>query len=245
MWTQLKTGVIPTSGCVILQGGASCNVASNITERTVSTPFCGQSTGASIIGAFGFGIEALDLSASDKVFDLTNTLYQAPNYVTFTVGGLVDGEDYVLVAPEDAGAIDVDQFTLNGALTGAAVISVVVNEAIVADTPATGTIRIQRANGAYTRHPYSAYNAGTKTFTITSHDFSSNNANNGANCYISYIDDVVSGSTSMSFTSVYVSDRSLFIRVRDGGVTPIKTFETTGTLGSAGGSATAVRTSDL
>jgi len=36
----------------------------------------------------------------------------------------------------------------------------------------------------------------------------------------------------------------LFIRVRDGAGTPIKTFETTGTLGSAGGSTTAIRTSD-
>jgi len=46
------------------------------------------------------------------------------------------------------------------------------------------------------------------------------------------------------FTGVYASDRSLFIRVRDGGSSPIKTFETTGTLGSSGGSATAIRTSD-
>jgi hypothetical protein len=120
----------------------------------------------------------------------------------------------------------------------------VVNEAIPADTPATGTLRIARANGAYTRHPYSAYNSGTKTFTITSHDFSTNNAANGANCYPSYIDKLA-GATSETFTAVYAgSDRSLFVRVRDGGGTPIKTFESTGSLGSAGGSATAVRTSD-
>jgi hypothetical protein len=66
----------------------------------------------------------------------------------------------------------------------------------------------------------------------------------GNNVFVSYID-TVAGSTSESFTSVYSSDRTLFIRVRDGGVTPIKTFETTGTLGSAGGSSTAIRTSDV
>jgi len=36
----------------------------------------------------------------------------------------------------------------------------------------------------------------------------------------------------------------LFVRVRDGGASPIKQFETTATLGSNGGSATAIRTSD-
>ncbi len=245
MWIQLLTGVAPTDNQTITGGtsGATCLVNVTVTERTVSAPFCGASTGSSIIGAYGFGIEALDLSATDKVFDLTNTQYQAPNYVTFTVGGLVSGEDYVLVAPNDTGAIDVNQFTLNGALTGAAVTAVVVNEAIPADTPATGTIRVQRANGAYSRHAYTSYNSGTKTFTIGSTDFSSNNASNGANTYISYIDKLAA-STSESFTTVYSTDRSLYIRVRDGGASPIKTFESTGTLGSAGGSATAVRTSD-
>lgn len=319
MWIQLLTGVAPTDNQTITGGtsSATCLVNVTVTERSVATPFCGQSTGSSIIGAFGFGIEALDLSASDKVFDLTNTQRQAPNYVTFTVGGIVSGEDYVLVGPlgyrfdydgeasgpfvvgetltftspsgtakvaaiRDLGttgeliigpmlsgsvptdnsgitggtsgatasvngtvgnSIDLRQFTLNGALSGASVTSVVVNESIPADTPASGTIRVQRANGAYSRHAYSAYNAGTKTFTITSHDFSSNNAANGANAYISYIDKLAAA-TSEAFTSVYAADRSLFIRVRDGGASPIKTFESTGTLGSAGGSATAVRTSD-
>ena len=243
MWIQLLTGVAPTDNQVITGGtsSATCQVNVTVTERTVSTPFCGASTGSSLIGAYGFGVEALDLSATDKVFDLTNTLFQAPNYVTFTVGGLVSGEDYVLVGPADGAALDLDQFTLNGALSGATVTSVVVNGSIPADTPATGTIRILRANGSYTRHTYSAWSGST--FTIASHDFSSNNAANGANCFITYLDKLAT-STSESFTAVYASDRALFIRVRDGGVTPIKTFESTGTLGSAGGSATAVRTSD-
>ena len=319
MWIQLLTGVAPTNNQTITGGssGATCLVDTTVTERTVSTPFCGQSTGSTIIGAYGFGIQAADLTASDKVFDLTNTLYQAPNYQSFTVGGLTSGEDYVLVAPlgykfdydneggtppfvvdetltftspagtaklialTDNGStgsmtirmltgtvptnnstisggtsgatadvngtvsptVDIRQFTLNGALTGAAVTSVVVTEAIPSDTPSSGTLRIARANGSYTKHPYSAYNAGTKTFTITSHDFSSINAANGANTFCSYID-ALCDATSEAYTAIYSSDRSLFIRVRDGGVTPIKTFESTGTFGSAGGSATAVRTSD-
>lgn len=245
MWIQLLTGVAPTNNQTITGGtsGATCLMNVTSTERTLSYPFCGASTGSAIIGAYGFGVEATDLSANDKVFDLTNTLRQAPNYVTFSVTNLVVGEDYVLVTPYDAG-IDVNFFTLNGALSGGAVTSVVVNEAIPSWVPQTGTIRIVRANGAHTRHPYSAYNAGTKTFTITAHDFSTNGAANGANCYPTPVDKVAA-STSEGFTGVYPgSDVNLYIRVRDGGASPIKTFESPGTLGSSGGSVAAGHISD-
>ena len=317
MWIQLLTGVAPTDNQTITGGssGATCLVNVTVTERTISAPFCGVSTGSAIIGAYGFGIESTDLTQNDKVFDLTNTQYSAPNYVTFTVGGIISG-DRVLVGPAGyrfaydtesggpftvgetltfgtpsgtavlaelvdsgttgymvigpiltgtvptdnstitggsssataavnglvANAVNTRQFTLNGALTGAGVTSVVVNTTIPADTPNTGTIRILRADGQYTRHAYTAW--ATSTFTIGSTDFSSNNAANGANTFISYID-LATSSTSEDFTSVYSADRSLFIRVRNGsGGSPIKTFETTGTLGSSGGSTTAIRTSD-
>ena len=164
-----------------------------------------------------------------------------PNNVTFTVNGLVSGEDRVIVANDESGDIDFDQFTLNGALTGGAVTAVVVNGAIPGDTPSSGTIRVQRDSGVYTRHAYSSFTGST--FTITSADFSTDNASNGNNTFISYIDELAGASTA-NFTGVYQSDRTLFVRVRDGGGTPIKTFETTGTLGSNGGSATVIRTSD-
>lgn len=246
MWIQLMTGVAPTDNQTITGGtsGATCLVNVTVTERTLSFPFCGASTGTAIIGAYGFGVEATDLGVADKVTDLTNTLRTPPNLVTFTVTGLVSGEDYILVGPDTGGgAIDEDQFTLNGALSGGTVTSVVVNEAIPGDTPATGTLRIKRANGAFSRHPYSAFNAGTKTFTITSHDFSSNNAANGAHTYLSYID-TLAGATTASFQANYVSDRALFVRRRDGGASPTKTFESQATLGSAGGSVAVQRQSD-
>ena len=47
-----------------------------------------------------------------------------------------------------------------------------------------------------------------------------------------------------SFTATYSTDRTMFVRVRDGGASPIKTFETTAVFGSGGGSATAIRTAD-
>lgn len=245
LWIQLLTGVAPTAGQTITVGAATVTAAAGTpgTERPLSFPFCGVSTGSALIGAYGFALETTDLSANDRLFDLTNTQRNPPNLVTFTVSGLVSGEDYILVGPENgAGGLDLDQFTLNGALTGAAVTSVVVNGSIPADTPTTGTIRILRANGSYSRHAYSAW-AGS-TFTIASTDFSSNNAANGANCYISYIDKLADAATA-AFQATYVSDRALFARRRDGGsASPTKTFESVATLGSAGGSLSVQRLSD-
>lgn len=241
MWIQLLTGVAPTNNQTITGGtsGATCDVNTTVTERTVSTPFVGVSTGSSLIGAYGLSLQALDLSASDKVFDLDNTLNQAPNYVTFTVAGLVAG-DRVLVTNDDTG-IDYSQMVHTALINGAAVTSIVSDTAIPDDTPATGTIRVERTDGTYSRHAYSSWTGST--FTIGSTDFSTNTAPAGGDIFISYLDLAATG-TSESFTTVYDADRTLFIRVRDGGGTPIKPFETTGTLSSSGGSTTAIRTSD-
>ena len=251
MWIQLLTGSVPGDNVVITGSTSLASVAVNVTvtERPVKTPFIGVSTGSAIIGGYGVGIEATDVLATDTLFDLTNTQRTPPNNVTFTVFGLVSTEDRVLVGPWDGSTLDVNnnpaiqvnQLALNGALTGVTT-SVVVSTAIPTDTPANGTIRILRADGSYSRHPYSAWSGST--FTITSHDFTSNNAANGANVWISYIDTLASGA-SASFTGVYNANRDLVIVVRDGdAASPIKEFITSGTLGSNGGSTTAIRTSD-
>jgi hypothetical protein len=244
MWIQVLTGIAPSASVTIL-GTSSAATATNTgspTERTLSFPLCGASTGSALIGSYGFGLEAADLSANDKVFDLSNTQRQAPNYVTFTVGGLTAGEDRVLVGPATGSALNEAQFTLDATYSGETVTSIQVSPAIPTDTPATGTIRVECDSGVYMRIAYTSYTGDI--FTIESTDFSDDNATTGNNCYVSYID-ALAGGTSASFTSVYLSDRSLFIRVRDGGSTPIKTFETTGTLGAAGGSSTAIRTADV
>lgn len=245
MWIQLLTGVAPTDNQLITGvSTATALVNVTVTERPLSFPFIGASTGSAIIGAYGVGIESADLGASDRLFDLTNTQRTPPNNVTFSVGNLVFGgsPDRVLVGPAQGGLLDVDQFTLNGLLSGAAVTAVVVNGAIPADTPQTGTIRVLRVSGVYTRIAYTSWTGST--FTIGSTDFSTDNAANGANAFISYIDKDAAAA-SESFTVVYNANRDLFIRVRNGKTgQEIKTFETTATLTTAGGSATAIRTSD-
>ena len=250
LYVQLLTGVVPGNSVTVTQGAVTATTAGSnaVTEKPVTAPFCGASTGSSLVGAYGFALEYADLAVNDKITALDGTTRQPPNNVTFTVNGVQSGW-YVMVAPYDAGNIDYNQLTLNGTLTGAAVTSVVVNEGIPANTPSSGTIRIKRANGAYTRHPYSAVNTGTKTFTITSHDFSSNNAASATDVFISYIDNAASG-TSISFNTVQTSNQTLYVEARFGGTGPdytdsIKPAKTSGVLSSSGGSATISAVSDL
>ena len=259
IWMQLLTGVVPGTSVTITGGtsGATIDTAASspITERTVSTPFLGVSTGSAIIGAYGVGVETADLTNSDKLFDLTNTQKTPPNNVTFTVTGLVSTEDRVLVGPDTGStALDTGQFLLSTATSAGVGTSIVLKAGTetpgtgtnsATDTPSTGTIRLQDDNGVYQRIPYTArtIQASTMTFTVSSGDVPTASVDN--NAFISYVDAAYDGTSSTDrYTAVYAADRSLFIRVRDGGGTPIKTFETGGTFGNADASVAAIRTSD-
>ena len=248
LWMQLLTGVLPTDGLTLTGTTSSATVDVNvtITQRPLSPVFVGSSTGTSIVGGYGVGIEAADLVVADKVFDLDNAQVSPPNNVTFTVGGLVSGEDRVLVGPASGNDFDYTQLALNTTLSGATETAIVCTASIPSDTPASGTVRIQTDAGVWRRVAYTSYTGST--FTIPSTDFTGSNVTTaGNNLYISYIDKLAAA-TSEGFTTIYSSDRNLYIRVRDGGTAgdtiPIKTFQTTGTLTNAGGSATAIRTSD-
>ena len=245
IWIQLIKGSAPADNAICYEDGDHTReiaVFGTVTARSVSAPFIGASTGSALLGAFGIGLDPTDASASDLFIDLGNNPVTPPNNVTFTVGGLENGEDYVLVGPESGGLLNTNQLTLNAGLSGAAVTTIVMDSAIPTDTPKTsGTLRIEGADGTFHKVPYTSYTGST--FTIPSYDFSTNVVAIGADVFVAYIDELA-GAATASFTSVYLSDLALFIRVRDGGGTPIKTFETTGTLGNAGGSSTAIRTTD-
>ena len=240
LYIQLLTGSAPSDNDIITGGTslATAEINGSVFSRTISPEFIGTSTGSAIIGAYGIGIVPGDLTASDQLFDLTNTLVQPPNNVQFVVAGLVSGEDTVLVTADGgSGTIDFDQLVVDGAHTTSDT-TLTVTTTIPSDTPTSGTIRV--FNGSqYDKIFYSSYTG--KVFTLVG--TLPNAVSDLANVFISYIDTLATGSTE-SFTVIFNTDRDLFIRVRDGGVTPIKTFETTGTLGSAGGSTTVIRTSD-
>ena len=251
IWIQLLTGVIPTDDQIITgtTSAATANVNVSVIERSISTPFVGASTGSALIGSFGLGVQTDDLLATDTLFDLTNTSISAPNNVTFSVSGLVSLEDYVLVGPETGGTLETSQLSLAADLTTDGITEVTVTTPIPSDTPSSGTIRVQDNDGFFRRIEYSSY-AGNIFTVIPSggqEDFATVSAAASNNVWISYIDKLASA-TNESFTGVFLSTRPLFIRVRDGGAgkgdTPIRTFETTGSLGPAGGSTTAIRTVD-
>jgi hypothetical protein len=226
---------------------AFLDVNGSVSQKSISPAFIGQSTGSAILGAYGLGIESADLTNSDLLQDLSGEPRTPPNNVTFTVSGLIATEDTVQVTNYDGTAqtIDYDQLTLDTTLSTDNVTAVVVTASIPTDTPSTGYIRVQDDDGFYRRLHYSAWSSSTFTIDSTDgqEDFLSVNATAPRNVYITYLDEVASA-TSANFTVVYASDRTLFVRVRDGGGTPIKTFETPATLSSTGGSATAIRTSD-
>jgi hypothetical protein len=119
--------------------------------------------------------------------------------------------------------------------------------AIPSDTPTTagtiGGIRIQRDDGLYSLHRYTALSLAADDFTIPSHDFSTNNATSGNNVFVSYLD-LVTAATSEQFQYVFSSTRTHFLRVRDGGATPIKNAEATGDMTSTGGTASVNRIDD-
>jgi len=243
-YIQLITGSIPSDNQPITGRTSAATALVNVTvaAKTLSKVFIGSYTG-SLIGAYGLGVDPNDLTASDTVTPLIGSTQTPPNNQTFTVFGVVTGEDRVLVAPRAAALLDYAQLTLNTTLIGATETAVVVTAAIPVDTPQAGTIRIQLDSGIYKYQAYTSWAAST--FTIASTDFSGDpsTSTNTPDVFIGYIDKLAGG-TSEAVALVYNADRDLFVRVRDGGASPIKTYEASASFTSTGGSATASRITD-
>lgn len=258
VWIQLLQGAAPVDNLPIWEAttagvydnatGDTALVNGSVTDRTpVSTPFGGASTGSAILGAYGVGVQPTDLTAADRVTSLANNNVSPPDFRTFTLGGLVIGEDRVLVAPWDGStldplgnpAIDKDQLSLNTTLSGAAETAIVVTASIPADTPNSGTVRVVLDDGRERRVPYTSWTGST--FTIASTDFTgANQATAGNNVWISYLD-LLATATSHNYTAVFSGTRNLVGLVRDGASTPIKEYIAPLTFP---GSATAIRNPD-
>ena len=245
-WIQLQSGVAPVDNQPLYSvdtptANGTVNLAP--TARTIPKIFTGSYTG-SYIGAYGIGIDPDDLTATDTIQDLNAVTQTPPNNVTFSVTGVVVGEDYVLVGPRAAGILQKDQDTHSALLTDNVTTSVAMTTAIPTDTPTSGTIRVEDNNGVFTRQPYDSYTGSTYTLTAAYQGSDNANANAGTDVFISYIDKLAT-STTESFTSVFLSTRDLFVRVRDGGATPIVTFESNAAqLTNVGGTVAAIRQSD-
>lgn len=247
MYMQVLAGVAPVDNTRVFFDTAPArfhDVNATITERTISTPFAGASTGSALIGSYGLGLESGDTAAADTYFDLSNTAITPPNNVTFTASGFASG-DYVLCTEADGNDINFDQMVSDTTANSATqtTISVV---AIPSDTPTTagskGGIRVERDSGLYSLHRYTSWSSATNDFTIPSAVFNVDPATTPFNVFVSYLD-LVTASTSETFSYVYSTDRTHFLRVRNG-ATPIKDAFATGDMTNTGGSAAVNTVSD-
>lgn len=251
---QLTLGTAPGNGVVLTDAtNTATTLASNATtERPVKGVPCGDSTGSSLVGAYGFALEYLDVQAADLYTALDGTARNPPNNVTFTVGGVAAG--WRLLVCDDASGINYTQLSKTGAESGAAITTIVVDEALPDNTPSVagtkGGIRIQRSDGRYTLHRYTLISETPTTFTIPVTDFSGvgDDIAAGANIFIVFYDKACTG-TSETFNTTQVSTQTLYCEARFGGTGPnytdsIKPAATTGDLVSSGGSATISSVSD-
>jgi len=244
-YIQLIYGVAPVDNLLIrgITSAATCAVMGSVTAKTVPKIFLGSYTG-SLIGAYGIGIDPPDLLATDTVQPLVGAAQTPPNNVIFTLSGLISGEDRVLIGQKDTGnAFKWTEMALATALTTGTETQVDVGVGNVpADAPATGVLRVTLDDGRVRRVAYTAH--GTQYFTIASSSWvDPDDATIGNGVMLAFIDKLAAA-TSEEFTLQFDAQRSLWIRVRDGGSSPIKTFESQGTLTSTGGSAVASRISD-
>lgn len=257
LWFQLLSGGNPSDNSVITGdiSSATFTMSADSTDRSplVSTPYAGVSTGSAIIGSYGLSLQTGDLASTDLVFDLTNTKITPPNNVTFSINNPEVGEDYIMVGPWDGTAtdasgdpeIDYNQMTTNALLNADNVTAFVMSAGIPSDTPDSGFIRLVDDSGFWRKISYDSWAGSTFTSTESSgqEDFVSVNATGGNNVFIAYVDKLTTVDPE-EFTFVYNVDRKFVVKARDGGGTPIKEYIATGTMGSSGGTATVIRTTD-
>jgi len=240
LYLQVITGVNPVDNSRIYRPGAVANyvdATATITVRSLSPEFLGTSTGSNIIGTYGIGFQTTDVGASDLFQDLSTTSRTPPNNQTFTVTGLVSGEDRVLVGPRTGALLNRSQLTTDTTLSGAAETLVQCSAAVPAGTPLSGTgadntrVRVELDSGIYRRVQYDSFSGNDFTITAADDDWTGANVSTfPKDVFIAYID-VLADATSESYSAVHTTNVDLFVRVRDGGTAgdgiPIKTFEAT------------------
>ena len=189
-------------------------------------PF-GTLAGGKFFGARGVLLTNVSDPNNRSLIDNTGTTRNPPVQMTVTVTG-VAASDRVLVARSTAGAVNKTQFTVGSTTAN----TIVVSEAVGADIPSAGVIRIGDE-----RFTYSALNRGTKTFSGVAPSASGKTGN----AWVPLIDDVASGTSIASPAMTYAADFDVIARVRKKGILP---YENTASVTSGGASVSAIRTAD-
>lgn len=200
-----------------------------------AAPF-GAVAGGKFFVARGWWLEGV-LAGDSQNYQLTShddTKMTAPIAAAIEAGNLVAG-DSVLVGRNNGTGFLTNEYTLAGATTSGGNTCVVV-ESIKADTPLTGPIRV---NGI--RYNYTSYNADTKTFTISGtwgqvHAIASP-------AWVPFLD-MTATLTAHSTTYTSAGNFTGRIRVKRGGASPIKPYNTTFPVTATGGGSNVIRTPD-
>lgn len=241
LYCQRLTGDAPADNETITGGTSSATAAVNgtPTTRLITTNLVGTFTGSDFNPTnVGITLEAADAAAGDLFFDLTATQQQPPNNQTGTVNTTVGNT--ITVYPYDGSSVDAvgdpepdfDFLVLNTALTGATETAVVATASIPSWVPTSGIIRVTTNSGLHRDVSYTSWSGST--FTITSTDFSGDNASS-ANGVMPAPIDKVAASPNESFAGIYSSPQEFVIKVTNGsGVTAKQPSITTTTYGSGG-----------
>ncbi len=249
LYCQRLTGDVPLDNAVITSSGTGTAViVGTPISRLIINNLFGTFTGSAFNPAnIGMTLEAADATTEDLFTDLLGAQQQPPNNqsgaVNTAIGNVItaypwDGSSTDAVGDQ---APEFTRLTLATALTGVTT-SVVAAEAIPTWVPTTGFLRITTNGGIRQFVAYSAYVSATKTFTITSTDFTGDNASIG-NGVMPVGLDKVGLTTNEAFTGVYTSnqnkagtgDQQFVIKVLSGsGVTPKQPSIGTATFTSGG-----------
>lgn len=227
-WLRYMTRRENTSDIGNGVAGRFYRYVNNAYAEVKQAPF-GSFAGGKFFGARGVLLTNITDSNNRQLIDSAGNIRIPPTTVSIIVSGVQSG-DRVLVARSSGGVINKSQFTLAGAHSSAT--TVTVNEALTADIPDSGYLRLGDS-----RFTYSGINRSSKQFTGVSPALTG--ANNDP-LYQPYVDGV-SGTDPMSKSFVYASDFDVIARVRKKGILP---FENTATVGGSGASISAIRTAD-
>lgn len=238
--------------------------ASPTFAEQVDAPY-GIKAGDLFIGAQSVFVQ--DMASADiqnyQLVDESGTTENPPNVQTLEVTGLATGDKVVVyetTAPAST-TIKTNQYAVGTVGTpnnesGDSIILIADGAddgtPLGADTPATGTIRIEDPinAGLFLNFVYASRNKTASTFTLeTNADqpngqigdvTSATNLNATDDVYVTLLSEVADASTESKLIE-YVSDINIMTRVRKRGILP---FEVTGTFGSGGASIATIRTTD-
>jgi hypothetical protein len=201
-------------------------------------PF-GEIAGGKWLVAQGWWISGA-LAADSQNYQMTShdgTPVTNPVVTVITIGDLVAGVRILVARDDGAGSYIDDEYTLNG-IHGSTLTTVTVNEAIKADTPETGYIRV--GGVPYT---YSTFNSGTKQFTLTGQLGGSGYAS-GTECFVPFLDMLADSTEETSANFTFSSQFNARLIARKGTSPSYKPFTATFPVTSAGGAINAILDSD-